>query len=381
MAKKKEITTVTDIADVLKLFGNGKVKRETEIQVKDYEVDIGPNTEYVLLDLNTVVTENHEVNITFENVKFKNVDKIKAPHLSNLVFKNCTFSPRLVVDAGRVIMDGCTVGKLIITSDFNPVTIRNSGAGSLNNIHISKASNVCIESCKNIGTLNISVITGMLELRHVTMAEIEIDNCAFHQLVMHNTKCPRLRIRFSNVYIVSISHSEIPEKFFAVGTMIASRLDLRTSKIGLLEFSQVAIIGDFMYDPENIQNIVTYTSVGFKPPEKDFIMYKSCDVRNQDGNYVGEAIVELAVPAKADRVYCGELKIRVSEAKVMKILTREGEPYSNAKNYKIFSHHDNTFIYKIGKTVKPKKEFDNTSGKCGSGIHGFIKFVDAVNYN
>ena len=381
MAKKKVIITVTDIADILKLFSNGKAKRETAIQVSDYIVDIGPTTEYVMLDLNTVVTENHEVDITFKNVKFKNVDKIKAPHLTNLVFENCTFSPRLVVDAGRVIMDGCKVDDLIITSDFKPVTIRNSGAGSLNNIHISKASNVYIESCKNIGTLKTTVITGIFEIRHTTMAEIEIDNCTVHKFFMHNSKCPRLSISFSNLYIVYLSQSEIPERFFAVCTMISNRLDVLSSKVGSLEFNQVALIGDFRYDPENIQNIVTYTSVGIKPPEKDFIIYKSCDVRNQDGDYVGKAIVELAVPAKANRVYCGELKIRVSEAKVMKILTRDGKPYRNAKNYKILSSHDNNFIYKIGKTVKPKKEFDNTSGKCGSGIHGFIKFVDAVNYN
>lgn len=380
MAKKKEITTVTDIEDILKLFGNGKVKRETAIQVNDYEVDIEPTSKYVLLDLNTVVTENHEVDITFKNVKFKNVDEIRAPRLSNLVFKNCTFGPRLTVDAGRVTMEGCKVDDLIIRSDFQPVTIRNSGPGSLNNIHISKARNVYIESCKNIGTLKISVITGMFELRHVTMAEMEIDDCTFHKLFMHNSKCPRLSLRFSHVYIVALSYSEIPEKFYAVSTMIASKLDLLTSKIGVLELSQVALMGDFKYEPENIQAIKAYTSIGIKPPEKDFIMYKSCDVRNQDGNYVGKAIVQLAVPAKADRVYCGELKIRVSEAKVMKILTRDGEPYRNAKNYKIFSAHDNHFIYKIGKTVKPEKGFDKTSGKCGSGIHGFIKFVDAVNY-
>lgn len=380
MTKKKVITTVTDIEDVLKLFGNGKAKRETAIQVNDYVVDIGPTSKYVLLDLNTVMTENHDVDITFNNVKFKNVDEIRAPHLSNLVFKNCTFSPRLIVDAGQVTMEGCKVDDLTIRSNFNPVTIRNSGPGSLNNIYISTASNVYIESCKNIGTLKISVITGMFELRHVTMAEMEINKCAFHTLFLHNSKCPKLSLRFSNVFTVAVSYSEILDKFFASNTMIANKLDLRSSKIRILELSQTALIGDFIYEPENIQAIKAYTSIGIKPPEKDFIMYKSCDVRNQDGNYVGKAIVELAVPAKADRVYCGELKIRVSEAKVMKILTTDGEPYRNAKNYKIFSAHDRHFTYKIGKTVKPKSEFDNTSGKCGSGIHGFIKFVDAVNY-
>jgi hypothetical protein len=41
---------------------------------------------------------------------------------------------------------------------------------------------------------------------------------------------------------------------------------------------------------------------------------------------------------------------------------------------------DSKFKYKIGETVKPSKEFDTTSGECGSGIHGYIDFVDAVKY-
>lgn len=381
MAKKKQITTVTEIADVLKLFGNGKVKRETAIQVNDYEVDIEPTSKYVQLVLNTVVTENHEVDITFKNVKFKNVDEIRAPHPSNLIFKNCTFSPRLIVDAGQVTMDGCKVDDLTIRSDFKPVTIRNSDVGFLNNIHISKARNVYIESCKNIGTLRISMITGMFELRHVTMAEMEIDNCAFHKLFLHNSKCPRLNLKFSNVYTVSVSYSEIAENFFVGNTMITDIFDVRSSTIGTLEFSQTALIGDFKYVPENIQDIVTYTSVGIKPPEKDFIMYKSCDVRNLSGDRIDRVIVQLSVPAKADRVYCGELKIRVSEAKVMKFFKTDGTPFKAATYKNVCSSHDNKFIYKIGKTVKPSFPFNSESGKCGSGIHGFIKFVDAVNYS
>ena len=44
------------------------------------------------------------------------------------------------------------------------------------------------------------------------------------------------------------------------------------------------------------------------------------------------------------------------------------------------SFYDDKFKYKIGETVKPEKEFDNTNGLCGSGIHGYIDFVDAVKY-
>ena len=137
MAKKKQITTVTEIADFLELFGNGKAKCETAIQVNDYNVDLGPAHVHERLDLNTVVTEDHEVDITFSNVNFEHIDEIRAPHLSNLIFKDCTFGPRMIIDAGRVLMERCKADNLTIRSDFKPVTIRDSKPGFLNNIHIN----------------------------------------------------------------------------------------------------------------------------------------------------------------------------------------------------------------------------------------------------
>lgn len=380
MAKKKQITTVTEIADVLKLFGDGKTKRETAIQINDYDIYITPNAEYVRLDLNTVVTEKHDINITFNNVNFKFVDEIRAPAAANLCFKNCTFSPRMIFDVGQIVMDRCKVDNLTIRSNFKAVVIRNSKAGSLNNINISKARNVTIESCENIGTLSTLVIVGTVELRHVTIGAMALENCSFHRFIVDSSKCPRISLRYSLISTVTVSNSEISEKLYAVNTMIYSKLDVRTSDIGTLELSQVAVLGEFMYNTGDIKNLVTYTSVGLKPPENEFIMYKSCDVRNLIGERVDRVIVQLSVPASADRVYCGELKIRVSEAKVLKFFKIDGTPYKATKNKNICSIHDRDFIYKTGKTITPKLDFCKTSGKCGSGIHGFIKFVDAVNY-
>lgn len=381
MAKKKQITTVTEIADLLKLFSDGKAKRETAIQVNDYNVDLGPAHEHARLDLNTVVTEDREVDITFNNVNFEHIDEIRAPHPSILIFKDCTFGPRMIIDAGRVLMERCKADDLTIRSDFKSVTIRDSKPGFLNNVTINKANNVAMRSCENVGTLKISVITGALDIHNTTMAEMEIDNCAYYRLIMDSSKCPELEIRNSNIGTATLTNSEVANKFFVGNTMVVGRMDIRSSKFGTMELSQAAIIGDFMYEPKNIENLVTYTSVGISPPEKDFIMYKSCNVYNQADEYMDRIIVELSVPVHADRVYCGHLKIRVSEAKVIKFLKLNGEPYRTPRNHKVCSAHDHGFVYKLGKSVVPELKFCKTSGKCGSGIHGFVKFVDAVNYN
>lgn len=381
MAKKKQVTTVTEIADVLKLFSDGTAKREEAIQINDYVIDLAPTSKYVRLDLDTVVTENHDIDITFNNVNFKFVDEIRAPSAANLNFKNCTFSPRIVIDAGQVVMDRCKVNSLTIRSDFRAVVIRNSKAGSLNSINICKARTVSMVSCKNIGTLQASVITGTFELRNVTMTDMAIDNCSFNRFLMYDSKCSKTRFRYSTVSTVTIAGSKIDETLYALNTLIYGKLDVRSSEIRTLEFSQAAVFGDFIYEPENIEHIETHTSVGLKPPENEFIMYKSCDVRNLSDDCLDRVIVQLSVPANADRVYCGELKIRVSEAKVMKFLKLDGTPFKPARYQNVCSSHDHKFIYKIGKTVKPVFEFYKTSGKCGSGIHGFIKFVDAVNYS
>ena len=89
-------------------------------------------------------------------------------------------------------------------------------------------------------------------------------------------------------------------------------------------------------------------------------------------------IIKLEVPEKAKRVYCDELKIRVSKAKVIGFYNLDGSVLPD--DSEVVSGYDHTFKYKIGDTVKPEKDFDPTSGSCGSGIHGYIDIGDAIRY-
>ena len=97
-----------------------------------------------------------------------------------------------------------------------------------------------------------------------------------------------------------------------------------------------------------------------------------------EGELQRNIIVKLEVPENAQRVYCNKLKIRVSEAKVVGFYNLDGSAIPD--DTEVVSFYDSKFKYKIGETVKPEKKFDNTNGLCGSGIHGYIDFVDAVKY-
>lgn len=109
-------------------------------------------------------------------------------------------------------------------------------------------------------------------------------------------------------------------------------------------------------------------------------------------NYYTETepvMVLLEVPHRAERVHVrtdwGQInsKFRVSEALVLAMFVpNRGETdFTKPYNGKAFSSTNHKFIYEVGKTVKPEKPFSrNKREVCESGIHAFMRKVDAENY-
>ncbi len=93
-------------------------------------------------------------------------------------------------------------------------------------------------------------------------------------------------------------------------------------------------------------------------------------------------IVTLKIPARASVINVNSdrhSKCRASEAKVISIKKMNGDDVD--KKIVCFSYHDENFIYKTGKIVKPKKKFsNNTWSICESGIHFFLNKTAARNY-
>jgi hypothetical protein len=89
----------------------------------------------------------------------------------------------------------------------------------------------------------------------------------------------------------------------------------------------------------------------------------------------GEIIAKLRIPEAAKRSHAFGRKCRAEFAEVLE-LTKNGVPVDSGT-----SQHDNSFVYRVGETVRPKNGFsENWMEECDPGIHFFISKIEAENY-
>ena len=100
-------------------------------------------------------------------------------------------------------------------------------------------------------------------------------------------------------------------------------------------------------------------------PEGDIIGYKKC---------VDNKIVKLLIPKDAKRSHAMGRKCRAEYAEVLEI-TKGKQQLKKA-----ISTNDNSFIYKVGETVKCDKFDEDWTRECSGGIHFFITKLEAENY-
>jgi hypothetical protein len=112
-------------------------------------------------------------------------------------------------------------------------------------------------------------------------------------------------------------------------------------------------------------------TVGFFPlcPDGEFIAWKKL---------AEQKIAKLKIPAHAKRSSATTLKCRSSEAFVLKILKKENDIWLDVQEG--FSKHDNSFVYKVGGTVKVDDYDEDRWNECSRGIHFFISREMAEQY-
>ena len=92
----------------------------------------------------------------------------------------------------------------------------------------------------------------------------------------------------------------------------------------------------------------------------------------------GDVIVELEILADAKRCSATSRKCRCDKAKVLRILDMNRQeidaPY-------VVSKFDRNFVYWVGEIVSVDDFDENRWNECSPGIHFFINFQEAVNYN
>ena len=88
-------------------------------------------------------------------------------------------------------------------------------------------------------------------------------------------------------------------------------------------------------------------------------------------------IVELEIPEDAKRLSATTRKCRCDKAKVLRILNTD-RTVADVKEAK--SDFNSDFIYKVGEVVSVNNFNEDRWNECGTGIHFFINFQEAVNY-
>lgn len=125
-------------------------------------------------------------------------------------------------------------------------------------------------------------------------------------------------------------------------------------------------------DTTNIKNMPYYPMAC--PEKEGFRGYKKAIGISSEN----PVIVELYIPPDALRSSAGGRKCRCNKAIVLSIT----DIYKKLYYGEARSKYNYNFIYRVGETVEPIKDFDlNRWNECSSGIHFFLNRQEAVNYN
>ena len=89
-------------------------------------------------------------------------------------------------------------------------------------------------------------------------------------------------------------------------------------------------------------------------------------------------IVELEIPEDAKRLSATTRKCRCNKAKVLRILNYDR---TVADVTEVRSNYNSTFVYKVGDIVSVDNFDEDRFNECSTGIHFFINFQEAVDYD
>ncbi|MCK9598636.1 MAG: pentapeptide repeat-containing protein [Sphaerochaeta sp.] len=149
-----------------------------------------------------------------------------------------------------------------------------------------------------------------------------------------------------------------------------SNVDLQGADVtGAIAREGSPVVDSIHYETEGeriTKGLKDLLDVAVIAPEGELIVYKA--LRN-------DRIATLRIPAGAARVSVGARKCRAAEAFVISIVDFTGHPFDAG-----VSIHDSSFVYRVGKTVRPEQDFVPRALQCADGIHFFLTRSEAVDY-
>ena len=141
------------------------------------------------------------------------------------------------------------------------------------------------------------------------------------------------------------------------------RADLRYANLRCVNLRYADLCDVNLHDAKNVP-FIPYAC----PDSGKFIGYKKAS----------DCIVELEIPEDAKRLSATTRKCRCNKAKVLRILNYNKEILDIIE---VRSDYDSNFVYKVGEIVSVDNFNEDRFNECSTGIHFFINFQEAVDYN
>lgn len=208
--------------------------------------------------------------------------------------------------------------------------------------------------------------------KDVNFWDIEIFNvsffeCYFVDCYFNRAKINDVKFIYTTFQRCMIDKSELSYCQFYSGVILASKIS-KTS-FGKCEFQNTIL------RPEAVENVETFQTrflfcPGYKStvPDGKITAYKKL---------LNNIIVKLTIPETARRIGEAGGKCRADKAIVEDFYDLFGNKISMTCGY---SYWDESFKYEKGKVIVPSGFDENRWNKCGEGIHFFLTFDEARNY-
>lgn len=344
--------------------------------------------------LNRIIPKDKDCRntIVFMNVTFRSAKRVNYSRIFEFYcaceFINCRFETNMELRTERtLLLDNCTTICDIKIYGGNP-SLKNCNF-STSCISFEACSNVVVWDSKFYGCHFGGFCEGYVTMQRCEITEnVDVEESHFATFNFIGGKLKTFQFKECHIHSLDLSNQDsssivklkvdqiyIRSSFIDHATFLSDHIKEINVRTSMLNRSVT-------YDSK-LPKIFSERSVGFIPTQQHLTLYKKAKVVCKDtGNRIDEVIVKLEVPDDAKRVYCDYGKIRVSKAVTVGFYKLNGKPYNlnTKRGHIVVAQYGTGYEYEIGKTQKPTEAFDSTFGRCGSGIHGFESFHEAVDY-
>lgn len=324
---------------------------------------------------------------SYEEVRFTKVNFTGTIDLcfrpeTQVLFEDCTFDKKLTITGSDKIKFNHCKFKLCVDVRNVDYELSFNNCEVKNLLDIEKCSDVFISNSTIYEVLASKCLYGELYFGHSSFNKINVVDSHCSDFSASNIKCERIEINrcyIDDVFIFNAFKDWI-DTLALWYVYISDTLDISGQRINRFDAIRTTVVEECEFKPDFIKEWNLRFTNGIVPPSNEIILYKKVAIWHGSKCCKNRIIAKLVVPAEAKRVYCGLHKIRVSEAKCVGFYNYDGTEYKPRKGYEITALYTQSYKYQLNKICKPTADFDETTGTCGAGIHGFIEFDEAVKY-